>query len=163
MYAVSCDTSTVTLPRDGDASRSPNGHSFDTWPHGTVSAGLRDAGQMEHGPVKILIVDDERDILDMARAHLTDQGYRVITAADAAAALQALEVNPDVALLFTDIAMPGGLDGFELAIRAKRMHPGIRVLYTSGFLKDEGVWHGSLLQKPWRLSHLDEAVKRALD
>lgn len=118
---------------------------------------------MEHEPLKILVVDDEPDVLDMASLYLADQGYRVITASNAARALEALECNPDVALLFTDIVMPGGgLDGFELADRAKQMHPGLRILYTSGFLKDEGVWHGSLLPKPWRLSHLDEAVKRAL-
>jgi CheY-like chemotaxis protein len=115
-----------------------------------------------HDPVKILVVDDEPDLLDMASFHLADQGYRVITAASATAALRALEQNPDVALLFTDIVMPGGLDGFELADRAKQLHPGLRVLYTSGFLKDEGIWHGSLLPKPWRLTHLNEAVKRAL-
>lgn len=115
-----------------------------------------------HDPVKILVVDDEPDVLDMACFHLVDQGYNVIAAGNAAAALQALEDNPDVALLFTDIVMPGGIDGFELADRARQLHPGLRILYTSGFLKDEGVWHGSLLPKPWRLSHLDEAVKRAL-
>ncbi len=117
---------------------------------------------MEHDPLKILVVDDEPDVRDMASIHLEDRGYRVITAASATAALQLLEENPDVALLFTDIVMPGGLDGFELADRAKQLHPGLRILYTSGFLKDEGVWHGSLLPKPWRLSHLDEAVRRAL-
>lgn len=117
---------------------------------------------MSHEPIKILVVDDEPDVRDMASVHLADQGYQVISAGDATTALRALEDNPDVALLFTDVVMPGGLDGFELAVRAKRMHPGLRVLYTSGFLKDEGVWHGSLLPKPWRLSHLDEAVKRAL-
>jgi CheY-like chemotaxis protein len=116
----------------------------------------------DHDAVKILVVDDEPDVLDMASFHLADQGYRVITAGNAAAALQALEQNPDVALLFTDVVMPGGIDGFELADRAKQLHPGLRILYTSGFLKDEGVWHGSLLPKPWRLSHLDEAVRRAL-
>jgi CheY-like chemotaxis protein len=117
----------------------------------------------DHDAVKILVVDDEPDVLDMASFHLSDQGYQVVTAGNAAAALQALEANPDVALLFTDIVMPGGIDGFELADRARQLHPGLRILYTSGFLKDEGVWHGSLLPKPWRLSHLDEAVRRALE
>lgn len=115
-----------------------------------------------HDPVKILVVDDEPDVLDMASFYLSDQGYRVVTACNGVAALQALEQNPDVALLFTDVVMPGGIDGFELADRARQLHPGLRILYTSGFLKDEGVWHGRLLPKPWRLSHLDEAVKRAL-
>ncbi len=117
----------------------------------------------DHDPVKILVVDDEPDVLDMASFHLSDQGYCVVTAGNAMAALQALQENPDVALLFTDIVMPGGIDGFELADRARQLHPGLRILYTSGFLKDEGVWHGSLLPKPWRLSHLDEAVRRALE
>lgn len=113
-------------------------------------------------PIKILAVDDEPDVLDMVRLFLTDQGYHVLAAANGAQALDVLEHNPDVALLFTDIVMPGGIDGLELADRAKRLHPGLRILYTSGFLKDEGVWHGSLLPKPWRVSHLHEAVRRAL-
>jgi CheY-like chemotaxis protein len=110
----------------------------------------------------ILVVDDEPDVREMASLYLAEQGYHVLEAPNASAALEVLAENRDVALLFTDVVMPGGIDGFELANRAKELRPGLRVLYTSGFLKDEGVWHGSLLQKPWRLSHLDEAVKRAL-
>ena len=117
---------------------------------------------MANQPITILIVDDEPDVLDLAKTCLLDQGYQVLTAGNGAGALRLLEGRSDVALLFTDIVMPGSIDGFELADRAKRMHPGLRVLYTSGFLKDEGVWHGSLLPKPWRLSHLQDAVGRAL-
>lgn len=117
---------------------------------------------MAQSSLTILVVDDEPDVLELASLYLTEQGYSVLQATNGTEAVRVLEENPGVALLFTDIVMPGSIDGFELADRAKQLRPGLRVLYTSGFLKDEGVWHGSLLPKPWRLSHLDEAVKRAL-
>jgi CheY-like chemotaxis protein len=112
--------------------------------------------------LKILVVDDDPDVLTMAGSFLSEQGYQVVEAGNGAHALRVLQENPDIALLLTDVVMPGGIDGFDLAKRAKQMHPGLRVLYTSGFLKNEGAWQGDLLPKPWRLSHLDEAVRRAL-
>lgn len=117
---------------------------------------------MEQSPLKILVVDDDPDVLAVASASLESEGYAVLQAQNALEALALLEANPDVALLFTDIVMPGYIDGFDLAERAKRLHPGLRILYTSGYLKDEGVWEGSLLVKPWRVEWLREAIKDAL-
>ena len=113
-------------------------------------------------PLKILVVDDDPDVLAMASLFLAEQGYAVLEAHNGGEALGILEAQPDIALLFTDIVMPGGIDGFELAQRAKQMRPLLRVLYTSAYLKNEGVWHGSLLPKPWRVDLLDAAVKQAL-
>jgi len=118
--------------------------------------------EMEQSPLKILVVDDDPEVLTVACASLEEDGYSVLRALNAPAALQLLQENPDVALLFTDIVMPGYIDGFDLAERAKQLHPGLRVLYTSGYLKDEGVWEGSLLVKPWRTESLRDAIKDAL-
>jgi CheY-like chemotaxis protein len=116
----------------------------------------------------ILIVDDDEDILQIASTYLSNQGYTVIQAKDGAEGLRLIEAMPEIHLLFTDIVMPGDIDGFELAHRARQLRPDLRVLYTSGFLKEvpwgeKGVGYGRLLQKPWRLDALEHAVRRALD
>ncbi len=117
---------------------------------------------MEQSSLKILVVDDDPEVLAVAAASLEADGYAVLQAENGPAALEVLHENPDVALLFTDIVMPGYIDGFDLAERARQLHPGLRVLYTSGYLKDEGVWEGSLLVKPWRVEWLRDAIKDAL-
>lgn len=113
----------------------------------------------------ILVVDDDEDVRDLARAYLEDQGYQVLQAPNGTEGLRILG-STKVDLLFTDILMPGDIDGFELAERAKQACPTLRVLYTSGFFKElprRGTTppDGALVPKPWRLSHLHEAVKRA--
>jgi CheY-like chemotaxis protein len=117
---------------------------------------------VDQSALKILVVDDDPEVLAVASASLEADGYSVLQAENGPAALEILQGNADIALLFTDIVMPGYIDGFDLAERAKQLHPGLRVLYTSGYLKDEGVWEGSLLVKPWRVEWLREAVKEAL-
>ena len=120
---------------------------------------------MSPGRRTILVVDDDEDVLALARAYLEDQGYHVLHAPNGAEGLRILKASK-VDLLFTDIVMPGDMDGFDLAEQARQACPGLRVLYTSGFLKElprRGKSHpeGAMLPKPWRLAHLDEAVKRA--
>lgn len=123
---------------------------------------------MPNGRRTILVVDDDADVLSVARDYLEYQGYEVLQATSGDEGLRVLESAAKVDLLFTDIVMPGGMDGFDLARQAKKIRPQLRVLYTSGFLK-ETPWRdragpdSALLPKPWRLAHLDEAVKRALD
>ena len=116
----------------------------------------------------ILVVDDDPDVLDLAVMVLRDRGYRVLSASDATAALKALRATPDIDLLFTDIVMPGGMDGFDLAHEAKHLRPELRVLYTSGFVKNTprcgGAFeHGKMLAKPWRPEQLVAAVRDALN
>lgn len=117
---------------------------------------------MAQSTLKILVVDDDPDVLDVTGSLLAELGYTVLKARDGHEALRLLEANRDTALLFTDIVMPGHLDGFDLAERAKQLRPGLRVLYMSGALRDEGAWAGSLLQKPWRRQDLTVAISDAL-
>lgn len=100
----------------------------------------------------ILVVDDDPGVLDYASNVLEECGYRVLTAADAGTALVLLR-NPDnIDVLFTDIVMPG-VDGVELARRAREDSPGLKVLFTSGYAADV-VLAGRLLKKPYRSHQL---------
>jgi len=114
----------------------------------------------------VLAVDDDRDVRETAVEILRMAGYRVIEAASPTQALEALAAEPAVELLFTDITMPG-MNGFELSRRAKRLHPGLRVLYTSGYMRDapDGTWcagNERLLRKPWRARQLQDEVRGAI-
>jgi PAS domain S-box-containing protein len=117
----------------------------------------------------VLVVEDNAALRRVVVRQLDELGYRVIEAADAPAALAILETSA-VALLFSDIVMPGGVDGFELARQATQRWPAIRVLLTSGF-PDVGVnrHDGSLvasirlLNKPYRKADLARALRDVLD
>ena len=114
----------------------------------------------------ILVVDDQPEIVELASAVLEEAGYRVVTASNGLTGLSALEEN-DVDLLFTDIVMPGGLSGFELAQKAREMRPGLNVVYMSGYLTDtprgsEDFREARLLPKPWRASDLKAVIARTL-
>jgi CheY-like chemotaxis protein len=106
-------------------------------------------------------------VLFMSSSFLELEGYDVVEAANGAEALERLRSRPDIDLLFTDIVMPGGLNGFQLAHQAKQLRPDLRILYTSGYMKDiardePAAGYGRLLPKPWRLENLDNEVRRAL-
>ena len=124
---------------------------------------------MPHGNEKILIVDDEPDLLGLARHYLGDLGYDIVTAHDGPAALEALIRNPDVDLLFSDIIMPGGMNGAELAAQAQAMRPGLKVLLSSGFIAENinhdmlGDYARHLLIKPYRKDVLARQVRNTLD
>jgi CheY-like chemotaxis protein len=115
-------------------------------------------GQRETPKLKILVVDDDPDVLDSAAGNLEAEGYVVLRAASARDAIRHLDRQPDIALLFTDIVLPGSVDGFDLAELAKRRRPGLYVIFTSGYLRNEGVWEGTLLRKPWTIDELKQAI-----
>jgi CheY-like chemotaxis protein len=106
----------------------------------------------------ILIVDDQLELLAFTGAFLAECGYTVSWAQNAAVALQLLESNNPVDILLTDIVMPGGMDGFELARRAKGIRPDLKVVYCTGHreLSPEqiGQTYGPLLKKPYQYSRL---------
>jgi CheY-like chemotaxis protein len=89
------------------------------------------AGPPTADPPVVLVVDDEPEIRSLVTLALQQEGYRVVGAANAFAALDIMRaVIPN--LLFSDIVMPGEIDGFQLAKIAKKLHPGMKVLMTSG-------------------------------
>jgi CheY-like chemotaxis protein len=112
--------------------------------------------------ITVLVVDDEPEIREIAEAILSMAGYRVLTAANGQEAIQIIAAKP-VDLLFTDIRLPG-MDGFDLATRAKRSQPDLRVVYSTGFAgRDRGAAPlGRTLQKPWHAWELVAEIGSAL-
>lgn len=112
-----------------------------------------------HGNAKtILLVEDDDDIRNVAYEVLTQDGYFVHAVCNGDVALIILKEQVRFDLLFTDIVMPGLLNGIELAREAQRIQPGIRLLYTTGFAlvgtQDSGALSGPVLPKPYRPSDL---------
>ncbi len=116
----------------------------------------------------ILLVEDEEAVRQYALAALQSFGYQVVVASDGPSAMAVLQQRSDIDLLFTDVVMPGGMDGRVLADAARRLRPALRVLYTSGYTENAIVHHGRLnngaplLGKPYRRSDLGRAVRQAL-
>ena len=108
----------------------------------------------------ILVVEDDADVRRLAHSLLADLGYQVVEAGDGASALAVLDEMPEVALLFTDVVLPGGMCGTELAREARRRRHGLKVLFTSGYSKKAIVRHGrvdegvELIEKPYRKASL---------
>src|SRR5579871_4182315 len=119
-------------------------------------AGMGQPNQADgKAPATILVVEDEPLIQLVTSEALHESGYRVLVACDADEAIGILNKDESVGLLFTDIVMPGALDGFGLAAWAKSKRPDLKVLYTSGYSwaagqAHAGQVHGALLRKPYR-------------
>jgi PAS domain S-box-containing protein len=150
--------------------------------HGTIiriylPQALGDAGELEQpnagaeprGSETILVVEDDALVRAHAVGLLRELGYRAVAAADGQQALAALRDTPEIALLFTDMVMPGGLSGRDLAEEARRIRPMLRVLFTSGYSENSALHHGrlepgvSLLSKPYRRPDLARLARHALD
>ena len=110
----------------------------------------------------VLVVDDEPDLCDLASDWLESLGYKVSTAHSPAQALQALAgANPPVDILFSDVVMPGDMDGIALARAALAQYPQLQVLLTSGYapsLLNADEIPGKLLGKPYRKNQLKQAI-----
>ena len=122
----------------------------------------------EGGTETVLVVDDDRGVLDLAVHHLTALGYRVLSARSGEAALGVLErTEGRVDLLFTDLSMPDGMNGLVLAERARALRPGLRVLLATGYNEDlvaKGPPAGAaVLGKPYRRNDLAGRVRAVLD
>jgi signal transduction histidine kinase/CheY-like chemotaxis protein len=120
-----------------------------------------------HSKDIILVVEDDERIREITVEALRELRYTVLHADCAAAALLQLDNNPDVALLFTDIVMPG-MNGRELAAEALIRRPGLKVLYTSGYMPN-AVLHNAtlsplqdLISKPFTIEQLADKVRNVL-
>jgi signal transduction histidine kinase len=127
------------------------------------------AAPFARGSETVLVVEDNDQMRATAVEQLASLGYRVIEAENGDAALQILDQRDQpVHLLFSDLVMPGALDGYALAQRAVERRPGIRVLLTSGFPGDTLKRIGTdgkafrLIGKPYRKEDLARAVRHAL-
>ena len=121
------------------------------------------------GTETILLVEDDDDLRLFASEVLRDEGYRVHDAADGPAALRVLETDPEIRILFTDVVLPGGMNGRQLADEALRRRPGLKVLYATGYTRNAIIHQGrldadvELLTKPFTADALTRKIRRILD
>jgi PAS domain S-box-containing protein len=124
---------------------------------------------LPRGTETVLVVEDNAEVRGTTVEILTSLGYRVLEAANGHQALERFMRHPDIALVFTDIMLPGGLLGTQLVEKLTERRTGLKVLLTSGF-SDSSVMHRSildgtveLLPKPYQLEELARRVRGLLD
>ena len=134
-----------------------------TIPESTESTPLAREGET------VLIVEDDPGVLTMAVESLTELGYGVLTAASGPEALQQIRSDARIDVLFSDVVMPGGMNGVEVAFEARRIRPAQNILLTSGYAAGvlsnggalpEGV---GMIGKPYRLDELAQKLRQAID
>ena len=122
---------------------------------------------MAHDGEVVLAVDDNADVRATVASYLRELGYRVETAENAETAMRKIRTPAKIDLLFTDIIMPGGINGKELAEAARQVRPDLKVLFTSGFPGDslgnvELEAGAALLGKPYRRIDLARKLHEVL-
>ena len=129
----------------------------------------RGAAALPTGTETILFVEDDALVRTQTEKQLTGLGYRVITAVNAADAIAHVRGGLVPDLLFTDVVMPGGMNGRQLADQLTKQLPGLKVLFTSGYthgvmtVQSTPIPLGQLLNKPFRRRDLALKVREALD
>jgi hemerythrin-like metal-binding protein len=122
-----------------------------------------------HGDETVLVVDDEEQLLAVERAILESLGYSIITANNPKDALRILAHDPTIQLLLSDVVMPGGITGYDLAEQARINHPELPIVMTSGYSDSEAchkrskVMRLETLAKPFTSKELGLRVRNALD
>jgi CheY-like chemotaxis protein len=120
-----------------------------------------------HGEI-ILVVEDEPAVREHSIAVLRELGYRVLAAPDGREALKILARDPDIAALFTDVGLPGGMNGRQLVEAARQLRPSLKVVYTTGYARN-AIVHGGvldpgteLLPKPFSFAALASKIHTVL-
>lgn len=122
-----------------------------------------------HGTETVLIVDDEPELAEIAAEVLAEYGYSTLLANSGKQALELLESHPETTILFTDVIMPGGMNGMELGDKAREMRPDLAVLTCSGFTADVLQKRAAdkpvypLISKPYNNKELAIAIRNTLD
>jgi PAS domain S-box-containing protein len=117
----------------------------------------------------ILVVEDDTDVRSYSCDMLRDLGYNVLEAENGSAGLKLLDAHPDIKILFTDVGLPGGMNGRQLADEACRRKPGLRVLFTTGYARNAIVHDGrldpgvELITKPYAQAALSAKLRDMLD
>lgn len=117
----------------------------------------------------VLVVEDDPDVRDYTVEMVSELGYSVLSAPDGTSALRLLDSNREISLLFTDVGLPGGMNGRQLAEQAQRRRPRLKVLYTTGYARNAIVHQGRLdpgvevVFKPFTYSDLAGKIRKILD
>lgn len=117
----------------------------------------------------VLVVEDDDDVRAYSVESLRELGYRVLEAHDGPSAIRLLERQPRVDLLFTDVVLPSGMTGAQVAAQARALRPNLKVLYTTGYARNAIIHHGrldkgvSLITKPFSFADLAAKVRDVLD
>jgi CheY-like chemotaxis protein len=145
---------TIYLPRSaGEAERTA-----------VEAAAAPDEESPAAGSEAILLVEDNAEVKAVAGMLLQQLGYRVAAVDNAAAALDVLAEGGAVDLVFSDVVMPGEMDGLALARRIRSDYPHIPVLLTTGYAKAASQAKGfPILRKPYRLTNLSRAIRAAIE
>jgi two-component system NtrC family sensor kinase len=128
-----------------------------------------DDAELDEQAETILLVEDDEEVNRFSSEVLREEGYKVIATHDAHSALRLLDANPSVKLLFTDVVLPGGMNGRQLADEAQRRRPGLRVLYATGYTRNAIIHQGrldanvELLTKPFTPDILAAKVRQILE
>jgi len=121
------------------------------------------------GGETILVVEDEEKVRAASVEMLEELGYRVLEASDGPSALRLLDEKPAVDLLFTDVVLPSGMNGRQLADKIRREMPAVKVLYTTGYARNAIVHHGrldpgvELITKPFGHAELAAKIRAVLE
>jgi CheY-like chemotaxis protein len=117
----------------------------------------------KHALGRVLIVEDDDLVAELAAGMLSELGFETIIAHSAKEALDRLARGPKPKLIFSDIIMPGGISGLELAARIRNRFPELPILLTTGYSEEVGAAHGfPVLQKPYELESLAGALQKVL-
>ena len=122
------------------------------------------AGQGE----TVLVIDDEPAVRMLIIEVLEDLGYTALQEADGASGLQVLQSNQQIDLLVTDVGLPGGINGRQVADAGRSLRPDLKVLFITGYVHDAVLWEEQLepgmhlLTKPFSMSELTQRIKRVI-
>lgn len=127
------------------------------FPPGSLQAGGQDARAAVGAVRKVLVVDDESDVADLAEMLLSAHGMEAMVAYSGAAALEMLAAHPDIDAVITDVMMPG-MNGLELAERIAGSFPAVKIILASGYMAPS-MFNGQAIQqlfiaKPYRIDQL---------
>ena len=117
----------------------------------------------------VLIVEDDEKVRGLAVKVITALGYRVCEAEDGATALEAIDETADIDIMLTDVILPGGMSGRDIADEVAVRRPEVGIIFTSGYSADAIIHDGKLdegaelLSKPYRRETLARALRRAVD
>jgi CheY-like chemotaxis protein len=126
------------------------------------------SANIEGGNETVLVVEDDALVRRYVMTQIESLGYTTLEAANASDALRFIDEVPTIDLLFTDVIMPGIMNGRQLVDEALKRRPGLKTLYTSGYTENAIVHHGRLdsgvllLAKPYRKSELARMIRLAL-